>query len=224
MSAVRPLDPTPANVAAVRATLAAAFVDDPMLQWIFPHAVQQAQATAAWLGLFVEAFADGGVVDLVDADAVSSASASADAVNSASARAGADERTTACAVALWRVDEGSLAFSSLPSVGGLLAAFLGVERATQVGNGLRAFADHKPQPPFHYLQFLAVSPADQGHGLGRALVAHGQQRAAAAGVGVYLESTNPRNLPFYGSCGFQRLGEFELLPDGPPAFRLWWQP
>ena len=47
MSAVRPLDPTPANVAAVRATLAAAFVDDPMLQWIFPHAVQQAQATAA---------------------------------------------------------------------------------------------------------------------------------------------------------------------------------
>ena len=51
-----------------------------------------------------------------------------------------------------------------------------------------------------------------------------QQRAAAAGVGVYLESTNPRNLPFYGSCGFQRLGEFELLPDGPPAFRLWWQP
>ena len=136
MSAVRPLDPTPANVAAVRATLAAAFVDDPMLQWIFPHAVQQAQATAAWLGLFVEAFADGGVVDLVDASA--SASADADAVNSASARAGADERTTACAVALWRVDEGSLAFSSLPSVGGLLAAFLGVERATQVGNGLRA--------------------------------------------------------------------------------------
>ena len=69
-----------------------------------------------------------------------------------------------------------------------------------------------------------------------AVVAHGtivysvgfakvvQQRAAAAGVGVYLESTNPRNLPFYGSCGFQRLGEFELLPDGPPAFRLWWQP
>lgn len=145
-------------------------------------------------------------------------------MNSASARAGADERTTACAVALWRVDEGSLAFSSLPSVGGLLAAFLGVERATQVGNGLRAFADHKPQPPFHYLQFLAVSPGHQGNGLGRALVAHGQQRAAAAGVGVYLESTNPRNLPFYGSCGFQRLGEFELLPDGPPAFRLWWQP
>ena len=24
--------------------------------------------------------------------------------------------------------------------------------------------------------------------------------------------------------GFRRLGEFTLQPDGPPTFRLWWQP
>ena len=35
-------------------------------------------------------------------------------------------------------------------------------------------------------------------------------RAAAEGQGVYLESTNPRNLSFYSSVGFASLGEFTL--------------
>lgn len=200
MTAVHALDPTPVGVAAVRETLAAAFVDDPMLQWIFPDAVQQAAATAAWLGVFVEAYAAAGVSDVV----------------------GTDEMATA-GIALWRCSTEPLPFSSAPSIGGLMAAFLGVERATQLGQGLGAFAANKPEPPFHYLQFLAVHPTQQGHGLGRQLVLHGQQRAAEAGVGVYLESTNPRNLSFYRSCGFREIGRFELLPDGPPAFRLWWQ-
>ena len=65
MSAVRPLDPTPLGVAAVCATLGAAFVHDPMLQWIFPHPQHRAQATAAWLGIFVEAYSVAGVVDVV---------------------------------------------------------------------------------------------------------------------------------------------------------------
>jgi ribosomal protein S18 acetylase RimI-like enzyme len=69
-----------------------------------------------------------------------------------------------------------------------------------------------------------VHPQHQGSGLGRALVRHGQARAEAAGVGVYLESTNPRNLPFYRSLGFQPIGGFTLAPDGPAAVRLWWQP
>jgi len=201
MSAVRPLDPTPLGVAAVRATLGAAFVTDPMLQWIFPDPVQQSEATAAWLGVFVEAYAAGGVTDVVATDELATAG-----------------------VALWRCSTDPLPFSQAPSAGGLLTAFVGAERAAVLGGGLRAFAEHKPAPPFHYLQFLAVHPSQQGHGLGRQLVLHGLQRASNAGVGVYLESTNSRNLPFYASCGFRRIGEFTLEPGGPPAFRLWWQP
>lgn len=200
MTTVHSLDPTPQGVAAVRATLAAAFADDPMLQWIFPDAVQQSAATAAWLGVFVEAYAAAGVSDVADTDEMATAG-----------------------IALWRCSTEPLPFSQAPSIGGLMAAFLGVERAMQLGEGLGAFAANKPEPPFHYLQFLAVHPSQQGHGLGRQLVLHGQQRAAEAGVGVYLESTNPRNLSFYRSCGFQDIGRFELLPDGPPAFRFWWQ-
>lgn len=206
MSAVYALDPTPLGVAAVRATVGAAFAADPMLEWIFPDAVHRAQATAAWLGLFVEAYAAAGVVDVVDGPPVG---------DDAGATAGA---------ALWRIAQASLPFSTLPSAGGLLAGFVGVERAAQLGFALRAFADNKPSPPFHYLQFLAVRPIHQGNGLGRVLVQHGQQRASAHGVGVYLESTNARNLPFYRSLGFESIGEFTLQPDGPSACRLWWQP
>jgi ribosomal protein S18 acetylase RimI-like enzyme len=199
MAVVLPLDPHPGNVAAVRATLGAAFATDPMLQWIFRDVPQAEQATAAWLGLFVDAFAAGGVVDVV-----------------------VDDAQQPIATAMWRVDNSPLPYPTLPNLGGLMVAFLGVARATEVGAGLGAFAGHKPAPPFHYLQFLAVHPHHQGGGVGRALVAHGQARAAAAGQGVYLESTNPRNLPFYRSLGFQASDEFVLQPDGPPAYGLWW--
>ena len=216
MSAVRPLDPTPHGVAAVRATLGAAFVDDPMLQWIFPHSQHRAQATAAWLGIFVEAYSVAGVVDVVH-DPLAAGAAEGGNVGAAAAPA------AVAGLALWRVTDAPLPFSQAPSAGGLLSALVGTDRAAELGEGLRAFAEHKPAPPFHYLQFLAVHPSRQGAGLGRRLVLHGQQRAAQSGVGVYLESTNPRNLPFYRSLGFQQIGGFTLAPDGPPAFRLWWQ-
>jgi ribosomal protein S18 acetylase RimI-like enzyme len=200
MTTVQPLDPTPAGVAAVRAVLGAAFADDPMLQWIFRGVDAQEHATAAWIGLFVEALASVGTIDVVldDGEVV--------------------------AAAMWRTDGRPLPFSESPSVGGLMTAILGAERTAHVGAGLGAFADHKPDPPYHYLMFLGVRPSHQGRGLGRALVNAGQQRAAAAGVGTYLESTNPRNLAFYASVGFESLGEFTLQPDGPPAWRLWWVP
>jgi len=76
MSAVHTLDATPLGVAVVRATVAAAFATDPMLQWIFPEAVHRAQATAAWLGVFVEAYAAAGVVDVVDENSAGTATGS----------------------------------------------------------------------------------------------------------------------------------------------------
>ncbi len=200
MNSVQPLDPTPADVAAVRGVLGAAFADDPMLRWIFRGVEAQEHATAAWIGLFVEAFASVGTVDVVLVEGA------------------------VVATALWRTDGRSLPFSDAPSVGGLMTAMLGAERTAQVGAGLAVFAEHKPEPPYHYLMFLGVRPTHQGRGLGRLLVAEGQRRAAADGQGVHLESTNTRNLPFYASLGFSTVAEFALQPDGPPAWQLWWTP
>ena len=91
-----------------------------------------------------------------------------------------------------------------------------------MGAGLGAFAEYKPDDAYHYLMFLGVHPSQQGRGLGRLLVAEGQRRAADAGVGVYLESTNARNLGFYRSMGLAQVGDFVLEPAGPPVYRLWW--
>lgn len=199
MSAVVSLDPHPQHVSAVRAVVGAAFTDDPMLQWIFRGAEAHEHATAAWVGWFVEAFAAAGTVDVVVGDG-----------------------GTPIAAALWRTDATPLPYPELPHLPGIMTAILGSARANEVLSGLGAFAANKPEPPYHYLQFLAVHPGHQGSGLGRALVLHGQARAASAGEGVYLESTNPRNLPFYASVGFRQVGEFTLQPDGPPAWSLWW--
>lgn len=55
--------------------------------------------------------------------------------------------------------------------------------------------------PHDYLLQLAVDPSRQGSGLGSALLHDGLARAARAGRGVWLETTNPRNVPFYERAG-----------------------
>jgi ribosomal protein S18 acetylase RimI-like enzyme len=201
MPVVTALNPLPEQVVGVRAVVGAAFEHDPMLQWIFGGVEAAEHATAAWVGWFVEAFAAAGTVDVV---------------------LGSDGAPVAAA--LWRTDARPLPYPELPHLPGLMTAILGGRRANEVLVGLGAFGANKPDPPFHYLQFLAVHPLHQGTGLGRQLVVHGQERAAAAGQGVHLESTNPRNLSFYESLGFRLVGEFSLEPDGPPVWPLWWAP
>lgn len=199
MPTVAPLNPLPEHVSAVRAVVGSAFADDPMLRWIFRGVEAHEHATAAWVGWFVEAFAAAGTVDVV-----------------------LGEAGRPVAAALWRTDATPLPYPELPHLPGLMTAVLGSGRANEVLGGLGAFAAHKPDPPYHYLQFLAVHPHHQGGGLGRMLVLHGQRRAEAAGQGVYLESTNPRNLPFYGSLGFGQGAAVALEPDGPPMWPMWW--
>jgi ribosomal protein S18 acetylase RimI-like enzyme len=198
-SLVQPLDPTPLAVAQVRAVFGAAFADDPMQHWIFEGVEAQEHAIAMWIGLFVDAFAAVGTIDVALGD-----------------------EGEVVAAAMWRTDGRRQPYPELPSIGGMMTALLGSARAAEVGAGLAAFAANKPEPPYHYLNFLGVHPSHQGRGLGRQLVAAGQARAAAAGQSIYLESTNSANLPFYGAMGFQRIGEFTLQPAGPPAFRMWW--
>lgn len=193
--------PTLLDAARVRLVVTAAFEDDPMFQWLLPAPVPGADGRAAWLGLFVEAFAAAATVDVVR-----------------------DDDGTIVGTALWKLDDAPMPYSESPSIGGLLVSLIGPERAMTRGSGMRGFAEHKPPAPYHYLQFLAVHPDHQGKGLGRLLVAAGQARAAAAGVPVYLESTNPANLGFYRAMGLVQVDGFELQPDGPPAFCLRWDP
>jgi GNAT superfamily N-acetyltransferase len=75
---------------------------------------------------------------------------------------------------------------------------------------------HVPHEPCWFLDAVAVAPAAQGQGLGRALVRHGLERARADDCPAFLETGTPRNVPFYQSLGFQIVDE-QQAPDGGPT-------
>jgi GNAT superfamily N-acetyltransferase len=177
--------------------LASAFVDDPLLRWIFPTDAARLDCAAAWMGLFVEEYLQHGRVDtvMVDGEIVG--------------------------VALWRVPgTAPLVHPEVPSIPGLLAALVGPERAAALGRALHAFSERRPAEPYAYLQFLAVAPSHQGRQLGGRLIQPGLDAAAQLGLDPYLETTNGRNLPFYLGLGFAVTAEFTLDLDGPRAWCL----
>jgi len=86
-----------------------------------------------------------------------------------------------------------------------------------------AIEAHHPMEPHHYLAFLAVHPADQGHGIGSALLDRHHARLDAAGLPAYLEANHPRNRDLYQRHGYQVRSVIEL-PDGPPLWTMWRPP
>jgi ribosomal protein S18 acetylase RimI-like enzyme len=84
--------------------------------------------------------------------------------------------------------------------------------------GLRATAvqdSGHPQDEHVYLWFLAVDPAHQRAGLGRSLLARVIEDAEAP---VYLDTSNPANVPYYAAASFEQIGKAQLPRDTPMWF------
>jgi ribosomal protein S18 acetylase RimI-like enzyme len=71
-----------------------------------------------------------------------------------------------------------------------------------------------PEDAHVYLWFLAVDPAHQRGGVGRALLARVYEDADAP---VYLDTSNPDNVPYYASAGFEEIGR-GVLPRNTPMW------
>ena len=100
------------------------------------------------------------------------------------------------------------AWTFLEYVPGFLAAGPG-----PVVRGLRASSVQDrghPDDEHVFLWFLAVDPAHQRTGVGRALLTRVFDDAEAP---VYLDTANPANVPYYASFGFEELGR-AALPRG----------
>lgn len=80
-------------------------------------------------------------------------------------------------------------------------------------------ADHHPAGRHHHLAFLAVLPAWQATGRGRALLEHHHRLMDAELVDGYLEASSARSRDFYARLGY-RSGEAFRLPDGPPFWPM----
>ena len=76
-------------------------------------------------------------------------------------------------------------------------------------------AKYNPGEPHWYLGFAGVVPGAAGQGLGSTLLEKGLERADSQGHPVHLESSNPRNIPFYERLGFVRGDTIRVLPGAP---------
>lgn len=68
---------------------------------------------------------------------------------------------------------------------------------------------HPNDQPCWYLPLIGVDPATAHQGLGSALMRHALQVCDEAELPAYLDSSNPRNIPFYERLGFRVTGEIQ---------------
>jgi GNAT superfamily N-acetyltransferase len=80
-----------------------------------------------------------------------------------------------------------------------------------------------PREHHWYLAVLGTDPQHQGQGVGTALVNPVLERCDREGLGAYLESSKPTNVPYYERFGFSLTGQIDL-PSGPPVWPMWRDP
>lgn len=80
--------------------------------------------------------------------------------------------------------------------------------------------EHHPTFPHWYLVWLGVDANRQGQGLGARLIQHTLRKVDESGLPAYLESPNPRNIPFYQRHGFEVIGMTRTATASPIHFML----
>ena len=99
----------------------------------------------------------------------------------------------------------------------------GLRHGQQVAEGLLEIEKRHPRDEHLYLAVLGLRPERQGQGLGGALLGPGLAHADQHRLACYLESSNPRNVPFYERHGFEVTGEADVGPGVPITF-MWRRP
>jgi ribosomal protein S18 acetylase RimI-like enzyme len=88
-----------------------------------------------------------------------------------------------------------------------------------IGVILEQMGSYHPSEPHWYLPLIGVDPARQGKGHGSALMRRALAQCDRDGRAAYLESANPRNVPFYQRHGFELLGTIQA-GSSPPLFPM----
>jgi GNAT superfamily N-acetyltransferase len=115
-------------------------------------------------------------------------------------------------VALWmppgvphisKEQEREFGFDRLPAIFGETA----LARHAPLGDLLKAAHERNMTEPHWFLHILGVDPARQGEGIGSALMEPVLRAADSDGLPCYLDTAQPRNVPFYQRHGFRILVE-----------------
>jgi ribosomal protein S18 acetylase RimI-like enzyme len=100
--------------------------------------------------------------------------------------------------------------------------------------GLRRFLNaskhmdsaHKQAAPgaHWYLWALGVNPERQGQGLGSQLLQTVIRQAGTQCLPCYLDTQNPRNVPFYQQYGFRQVSETTISGSDVHVYAMLWEP
>jgi GNAT superfamily N-acetyltransferase len=187
----------PADRAAIVDLLVAAFFNDPMQSWLFPRPRTRAGHLHRFYDLDIEHRLAG---------------------------TAQVERSGRHAVGFWHPPgtadplTASTAARLIPAVRPVLG-----HHPVKAARVLRGVLQRRPAEAHWYLSHLAVHPDHQGRGHGQRLLRRGIDQAEADGVGVYLETANADNLPFYQASGLHEVGVVRVA-GAPTVWSLWWSP
>lgn len=179
------------EVGHAEAVLTLAFAEDPVARWLYPTAP-----------LYTTKFPD--LIHAFGRDAF---------------RGGTGRRTRGWAgVALWlppgsHTDDDALANALHDDISGSIRQ-----------DALNLFGEmdrYHPSVPHWYLPLIGIDPTVQGQGHGSALMEEALTECDEQHLPVYLESTNPKNIPLYSRYGFTVLGvsQAESAPPMVPMLR-----
>ncbi len=173
------LPATPEDRDRCTATFVAAFVNDPLMRWMFPDADQ-------YLAAFPQVIRHygGTAFDL-----------------------GTAFRTDDCAgIACWLAPGESVDEEAL---GGVLEATIEPERLGVIFEFMEQVGASHPTFDHWHLPGIAVDPSHQGAGIGSLLLAHSLAEVDRHGAAAYLESSNPLNVPLSERFGFAVIAEIQ---------------
>lgn len=83
------------------------------------------------------------------------------------------------------------------------------QQQTEIFAMFEQIDNYHPHEPHWYLAILGIEPTQQNQGYGSALIEHKLEECDRQGIIAYLESSNPKNIPFYQRHGFKIIGEIQ---------------
>lgn len=179
--------------------LAAAFEDDPLMRFAFPSRRQRMHGTQWLFRRSVEyGCRYGQVLSTPHAEAV----------------------------AIWLGPVGTkLTLMRELRTGMIIAPFrLGIRSLLRLGAFDRVRNQLHEQcvaEPHAYLFVMGVHPAAQGRGLGSRVIRPMLERADRQGLVCYLETTNERNLPYFGRFGFEPVLHERIAASDGHRLNIW---
>jgi GNAT superfamily N-acetyltransferase len=177
------------------ATLAEAFLDDPVWSWLTPDPERRHRG---FPGMFT-------------------------ALARHRAAEGTAWTTPGCSgVALWAAPGRWCTpwWVALPWAPAALRAFGTGDGLRRAMASLAEMERHHPTEPHWYLEVLGTDPSMQGRGVGAAVLAPVLERCDRDGLPAYLESSKAENVPWYERHGFAVVAELRARAGAPPSWTM----